>query len=107
MGFLVVFMFGLYSLIGGIIGFLKAGSVASLIAGGLSGLILLVCSYGMRKNVKAASIAAFLVALTLGVRFTGTYLENQRFAPDLVMVILSGGTLLILLLSLLQKKKEK
>jgi uncharacterized membrane protein (UPF0136 family) len=106
MGSLIVFMFGLYSLIGGVIGYLKAGSVASLIAGGLSGLVLLACSYGIRKNVKIASIVAFFTALMLGIRFTGTYLQNHRLAPDLTMVILSVGTLLILLLSFFQKKSR-
>lgn len=105
MGYLIVFMFGCYSLMGGVMGYLKAGSVASLIAGGLSGLVLLACSYGIRKKVKMASAVAFFIAIMLCIRFTGTYLENHRLTPDLTMVIMSGGTLLILLLSFLQKKK--
>ena len=39
---IVVGLFGLFSLAGGLIGYFKAGSMASLIAGGVSGLILLL-----------------------------------------------------------------
>lgn len=84
---------GLLSLVGGVIGFVKARSRASLIAGSFSGLLLLMCAHArcyQQGPQQAALVASGLVALSLGVRFFMTWRQNQRVMPDLIMVLLSA-----------------
>ena len=90
---IVTGLFGLFNIIGGFIGYKKAGSKASLIAGSISGIILLICSYGISNDNEIAVIGALLVAVLLGVRFLGTWLKTRRMMPDLLMVLFSLATL--------------
>lgn len=91
-------VFGAFTIIGGLIGYFKAQSVVSLIAGVTSGLVLLVSAYGVSKNVKPALMVGFLVSVMLGVRFLMTWLQNQRVMPDLIVVVLSMVTLICVLM---------
>lgn len=81
--------FGLFSLVGGLIGYFKAQSKASLIAGGISGLVLIMCAYGISRGNRAALFVSLLTALLLGGRFFGTWLQKRRLMPDLLMVLFS------------------
>jgi uncharacterized membrane protein (UPF0136 family) len=58
-------LYGVVSLVGGIIGYVKANSVESLIAGGISGILLLVCAgLVFRKScVALGCIIAVSIAL--------------------------------------------
>ena len=96
-----VAVFGLFSLIGGFIGYTKAGSRASLIAGSLSGIVLLLCAYGIWKGNTYAAVASLLVAVLLGGRFLVTWIKNRRVMPDLLMVLLSLTTLLAVAIRLM------
>ncbi len=91
---MIVIVYGLFSLVGGVIGFVKAKSKASLIAGIISGVLLLGSAYEMTQNVRAAFLVALVVALLLGGRFFGTWRKNHRLMPDLLMVIFSIVTLI-------------
>ena len=90
----VVACYGLFSLVGGMIGYLKANSTASLIAGSMSGILLLLCAYGMAHGSRAAVLGSLAVAVVLGARFLGTWLKHHRVMPDLLMVLFSAATLL-------------
>lgn len=92
---LAVAAYGVFSILGGVIGFLKVRSVASLLAGGLAGAALLFCAYGMQQGpwVLQASLASILVALLLGIRFSTTFRRRPRIMPDLLMVLFSTVTL--------------
>jgi uncharacterized membrane protein (UPF0136 family) len=63
------FVFGLLTLVGGIMGFVKAQSTASLIAGGLSGLLIIGAGVLMTSNPQAAGILAIVVSLALIIFF--------------------------------------
>lgn len=62
-------LYGLVALVGGVIGFVKAGSIASLIAGGLSGLVLIACGVLVSRKPSAALTVALVVSLALVGRF--------------------------------------
>ena len=98
----VVALYGLFSLIGGIIGYVKAKSTASLIAGSLSGIVLLICGYWIARGSFAADIVSLVVAVLLGVRFFKTWRANHRVMPDLLMVIFSAATLFFVGIHLFQ-----
>ena len=86
--------YGLFSLVGGMIGYLKANSTTSLIAGSISGVLLLLCAYGMGHGSRAAVLGSLAMACVLGARFLGTWLKHHRVMPDLLMVLFSAATLL-------------
>ena len=90
----IVAFFGLFSLVGGIIGFFKAKSLASLIAGTISGLVLLASAYGISQGYQFATILSLVVAVLLGGRFLGTWIKKRKVMPDLLMVILSVITII-------------
>ena len=87
--------FGLFNLVGGIIGYIKAKSAASLIAGSVAGVILLSSAYGMTQGVGAAYLISSIVALLLGIRFSMTWFKTRRLMPDLLMILFSLLTLVI------------
>jgi uncharacterized membrane protein (UPF0136 family) len=59
------FVFGALTLIGGIMGFVKAHSNASLIAGGLSGLLLIAAGAMFTNQQQNAAILGVIVSLAL------------------------------------------
>ena len=89
----VVGFYGAFSLVGGVIGYVKAKSQASLVAGSVSGALLLVCAYGIHQGNRAAAVGALLIALALGGRFAGTWRRTHRVMPDLCMALFSLATM--------------
>ena len=99
----VVAAYGFFSLIGGIIGYAKAKSTASLIAGSLSGFFLVASAYGIARDVGAAYFVALIIALLLGARFFKTWFRTRRLMPDLLMIIFSSATLVVVGLQLMKR----
>jgi uncharacterized membrane protein (UPF0136 family) len=87
--------YGLVALIGGLIGFIKAGSVASLVAGGASGVILLVGAALVGKKPKAGLIIALLLSLLLIGRFASASVKSGAVSPIAIVMILGGVAVLI------------
>ena len=98
---LIIGLYGLLSLVGGIIGYAKAKSTASLIAGSVSGLVLLACAAGMQRGHHASALLAGLVAISLGGRFFTVWRQKRRLMPDLVMIVGAVIALVAASLSLL------
>ena len=90
----VVAFYGIFNLVGGGIGYLKAKSRVSLIAGSISGGLLLFCAYGIGHGSRAALLGSLAIAFVLGARFLGTWLKNRRVMPDLLMILFSAAALL-------------
>ena len=88
----VVLVYGLFTLVGGIIGFVKAKSKASLIAGGSCGIILFICAYQMNGRFILSYYISALISSVLGLRFLATWFRTHRVMPDLIMIILSAVT---------------
>ncbi|OGB68172.1 MAG: hypothetical protein A2Y94_13075 [Caldithrix sp. RBG_13_44_9] len=99
----VIFLFGVFSLVGGLIGYIKADSMPSLIAGSISGVILLFCSYGILKGNQLAAIVTLVVALLLGGRFLLTIIKNFKLMPDFLMILFSLLTIILVIQHLLKK----
>lgn len=76
------FVFGLITLGGGIQAFLSAGSKASLIAGGISGLLLLVAGWLVQSGKTTPGlILGLVVTLGLAGRFLPLFFKGGGWWP--------------------------
>jgi uncharacterized membrane protein (UPF0136 family) len=81
--------YGVIALVGGLIGFVKAGSVASLIAGGGSGVLLIVAGVLVGSKPKLGLGLALAISLLLLGRFASTAIKSGPSAIAIVMIV--GG----------------
>jgi uncharacterized membrane protein (UPF0136 family) len=85
-----LFVFGVLTIVGGVVGFVKAKSNASLIAGGVSGVLLLVAGYLMGSaSAQVGLILGLVVSVALAGRFVPSYLKTKKAMPAGLMAVLS------------------
>jgi uncharacterized membrane protein (UPF0136 family) len=82
-------IFGLLTIAGGIVGYVKAGSVVSIIAGAITGVLLLVAAFVMPEHSVAGLAIALIVSLFLGAYFIRKYLSTGALMPAGMMSVLS------------------
>jgi len=81
--------FGFLCAVGGWMGYHKAGSVISLVAGGLCGLILIVAGVRSTQFPRWAAVLAIIVSLVMLSRFIPTYLTKRKPMPAIPVIVLS------------------
>jgi len=81
--------FGLLTIAGGVMGYMKASSAISLIAGGISGGLLLVAAFLLPTHVAGGLILGGLVSLLLIGYFLPAFFRTGKIAPAGMMSILS------------------
>ena len=93
-------LFGIITMVGGIIGYVKAQSVPSLVAGGLSGLMLIIGALMIPYTWKIGLVIDLLLSLALLGRFLPSLLR-RKYNPAAYMVPLAlvGTVLGIVLLT--------
>ena len=84
-----IWVYGMIMILGGIAGFVKVGSKASLISGVGFGLVLLVSGFGVWQGSQNCLVGAEIIALLLVVLFAIRYAKKRRFMPAGVLAILS------------------
>jgi uncharacterized membrane protein (UPF0136 family) len=82
-------VFGVLTIIGGIVGYTKAGSVASIIAGSITGVLLLVAAFLLPEHRMVGLATALIVSLLLAAQFLPKFLRTGRMMPAGMMSILS------------------
>jgi uncharacterized membrane protein (UPF0136 family) len=82
-------VFGLLTIAGGIIGYVKAGSVASIIAGLITGVLLLVAAFLLPEHRVAGLATALIVSCLLAVQFVPKFFRTGAVMPAGVMSLLS------------------
>ncbi len=100
----VTLIYGLIVIAGGIMGYLKAHSTASVVVGSISGFLLLVSALGMMGRMVAPAYLALLITLALDAFFTYRWLFSFKFMPSGLMSVIS--TLVLLVLALLIKSRR-
>ena len=83
-------LFGLLTIVGGVIGYASKGSMASIIAGSISGILLLVAAFLLPNNAAAGLALAGIVSILLAGRFIPAFLRTADFMPAGMMSILSA-----------------
>jgi uncharacterized membrane protein (UPF0136 family) len=95
----LVIAYGMLTLLGGIIGFVKAGSLLSLVTGTFSGMLLILSAVAMLKNYTLGSLFAILLSASIGIFFCYRFALTQSMMPAGLMVLLSALVVTTLLIS--------
>jgi len=82
-------IFGLLTIAGGIVGYVKAGSVASIIAGAITGVLLLVAAFLLPEHRVAGLATALVVSLLLAAQFVPKFFRTGKVMPAVLMSVLS------------------
>ncbi len=90
---IVLWVYIVLLLAGGLMGFIKAGSKISLIVSSVFAAALALCATGIIHPFYVADILVGCLLLVFGMRFA----KGKKFMPSGLMLILSAGTLAALL----------
>ena len=96
-------IFGLLTIIGGVIGFVKAGSTASIIAGSISGILLFVAAFLLPQNLAAGLILAGVVSILLAGKFVPAFLKTGQAMPAGLMSVLSVLGVIVAIVAWIKK----
>ena len=96
-------VFGILSIVGGLMGFMKAGSKASLIAGGISGALLIVSAVLLKSNVNAGLILGGVISVALAGRFLPAFIKGGALMPAGLMSILSVISIILTAVAFFKK----
>ena len=84
---LILYIYGILLIVGGLMGYVKAKSVPSLVAGLVCGFIALLL--GLRYTWHFAPPAALVLAIVLIFIMGRRYLNTRKAMPALIIVVLS------------------
>jgi uncharacterized membrane protein (UPF0136 family) len=82
------YLFGLVAIAGGAMGYTRAKSKASLIAGGVSGALLIIA--GLLSPGVPGFVLALVVSVLLLIHFGRSYAAKRKPMPAIPMIVLSG-----------------
>ncbi len=96
-------VFGILTIAGGVLGYVKAGSMASIIAGSITGVLLLVGAFLMPRNLAGGLALAVVVSFLLAGRFVPKFIQTGKAMPDGIMSVLSVIGIILGILAWLKK----
>ena len=96
-------VFGILTIAGGVVGYVKAGSVASIVAGGITGVLLLVAAFLLPEYRIVGLATAGIVSLLLAAQFVPKFLRTGRVMPAGMMSILSVIGIIVAIVAWLKK----
>jgi uncharacterized membrane protein (UPF0136 family) len=82
-------VFGLLTIVGGVIGYVKAGSTASIIAGSIAGILLLIAAWLLPGNLALGLALAAVISIALAGRFIPAFIKTGHLMPAGLMSVLS------------------
>jgi uncharacterized membrane protein (UPF0136 family) len=98
LGTVAAIAYGILSLIGGVTGYAKASSKASLISGIISGLLLLVGGIAQQQGAAWGLPLSAIVTIALIIVFTIRLLKTRKFMPSGIMLLAGAVALAGMLL---------
>ena len=96
---IIVYVYAVLVAVGGLIGYLKAKSLPSIVMGSLSFLALLAAAHGLRTGQTWGLPLALALTLFLLVFFSLRFMKTRAFMPGGLMAILSLLTFLGIMLT--------
>ena len=96
-------VFGVLTVAGGVVGYVKAGSVASIIAGSITGVLLLVAAFLLPEHRAIGLATAFIISLLLAAQFAPKFIRTGRVMPAAMMSILSVIGIIVAIVAWVKK----
>jgi uncharacterized membrane protein (UPF0136 family) len=96
-------IFGVLTIVGGIIGYVSKGSVPSIIAGSVAGVLLLLGAFLLPNHVVAGLAIDLIVSLLLAGQFVPKFIQTGKAMPAGMMSILSVIGILTALVAWVKK----
>jgi len=82
-------VFGVLTITGGVIGYVKAGSVPSIVAGAIAGILLLAAAFLLPDHQVAGLAIGLITSLLLAGQFIPKFIRTGKAMPAGMMSILS------------------
>jgi len=96
-------IFGVLTIAGGIVGYVKAGSTPSIIAGSITGILLLVGAWMIPQNQVAGLVIVLIVSLLLAAQFVPKFMRTGVVMPAGLMSILSAIGIVLAIVAWVRK----
>jgi uncharacterized membrane protein (UPF0136 family) len=96
-------IFGLLTIVGGIMGYVKAGSVVSIIAGTITGILLIVAAFLLPEHRVAGLATALIVSILLAGQFVPKFIRTGKVMPAGVMSVLSVIGIIVAIVAWVRK----
>jgi len=96
-------IFGVLTIAGGIIGFVKAGSVPSIIAGSITGVLLIIAGLLLPGHRLAGLTIGLIISLVLAAQFIPKFIRTGKVMPAGMMSVLSAIGIAMALFAWLKK----
>src|SRR5207248_10284702 len=93
-------IFGVLTIVGGIVGYVKAGSAASIIAGSITGVLLLVAAFLLPEHRMVGLATALIISLLLAAQFIPKLLRTGRVMPAGIMSLLCVIGIIVVIVAL-------
>ncbi|HEY5753122.1 MAG TPA: TMEM14 family protein [Chthoniobacterales bacterium] len=100
------FIFGLITLLGGVMGFVKAGSKASIISGSVAGGLLAaagVLLITLRDKPHVGLGVGIVITLALLSRFLPQFLSTHKFMPAGMITVLGIISIILSVLAVVKR----
>ena len=95
-----IWVYGIIMMIGGVMGYIKVGSKASLLSGVGLGLALLASGYGVWRGSRESLIVSLVISALLVALFAMRLAKTKRFMPAGMLAILSLAAIIVFGLAL-------
>ena len=96
-------VFGILTVAGGVVGYVKAGSLASIVAGAITGVLLLVAAFLLPEHRPIGLATAFIISLLLAAQFVPKFIRTGRVMPAGMMSILCVIGLVVAIVAWVRK----
>jgi uncharacterized membrane protein (UPF0136 family) len=96
-------IFGALTIVGGIIGYIKAGSLPSIIAGTVTGVLLIIAATLLSDHRTVGLATALIVSLLLAAQFVPKLIRTGKVMPAGMMSILSVIGIVVALVAWFRK----
>jgi uncharacterized membrane protein (UPF0136 family) len=93
-------VFAVLTIAGGIMGYVKAKSLVSIVSGSISGVILIVASFLLPARPIRAGVIALCVSALLAGKFVPDFVHKKAFVPGGLMALLSVAGIVLTILVL-------
>ena len=95
----VLGVYGMLLIVGGVMGMVKAGSLVSMIAGGIAGVIALVGLWISLSDPATGLLIGALLALLLTGMFINRFMATRKLMPAGMVLILSLAVGILMLIA--------